>query len=90
MRELIQGAGARGLKRMEGFVLAENSRMLGLARRLDFTVKTDPHDATVMIVPTVAFKKQIIASTLLQYHRPDGRRRLTRRAPGAPYRWLSR
>ena len=28
MRALIQGAGARGLKRMEGFVLAENDRML--------------------------------------------------------------
>ena len=50
MRTLIQGAGARGLKRMEGFVLAENSRMLALARRLGFTVQTDPQDATVMIV----------------------------------------
>jgi hypothetical protein len=35
---------------MEGFVLAENTRMLGLARRLGFTVQTDPNDATVMIV----------------------------------------
>jgi RimJ/RimL family protein N-acetyltransferase len=50
MRALIQGAGVRGLKRMEGFVLAENDRMLALARRLGFTVQTDPHDATVMIV----------------------------------------
>ena len=50
LRALIQGAGARGLKRMEGFVLAENDRMLALARRLGFTVQTDPHDATVMIV----------------------------------------
>jgi acetyltransferase len=50
MRALIEGAGARGLKRMEGFVLAGNDRMLALARRLGFTVKTDPHDATVMIV----------------------------------------
>ena len=50
MRELIQGAGARGLTRMEGFVLAENDRMLALARRLGFTVQTDPGDATVMIV----------------------------------------
>jgi RimJ/RimL family protein N-acetyltransferase len=50
MRALIQGAGARGLKRMEGFVLAENDRMLALARRLGFTVQTDPRDATVMIV----------------------------------------
>jgi len=50
MRALIQGAGVRGLKRMEGFVLAENDRMLALARRLGFTVQTDPQDATVMIV----------------------------------------
>ena len=35
---------------MEGFVLAENTRMLALARRLGFTVQTDPGDATVMIV----------------------------------------
>ena len=50
LRALIQGASARGLTRMEGFVLAENIRMLGLARRLGFTVQTDPDDATVMIV----------------------------------------
>jgi hypothetical protein len=30
--------------------LAENDRMLALARRLGFTVQTDPRDATVMIV----------------------------------------
>jgi RimJ/RimL family protein N-acetyltransferase len=50
MRALIQGACARGLTHMEGFVLAENTRMLALARRLGFTVQTDPGDATVMIV----------------------------------------
>jgi GNAT superfamily N-acetyltransferase len=50
MRELIQAARERGLKHMEGFVLASNTRMLDLARRLGFTVTTDPHDPTVMIV----------------------------------------
>ncbi len=50
MRELIQVARARGLKHMEGFVLAGNSGMLNLARRLGFTVTTDPDDATVKIV----------------------------------------
>jgi acetyltransferase len=50
LRALIQGAGARGLTHMEGFVLAENARMLALARRLGFTVQPDPQDATVMIV----------------------------------------
>ena len=50
MRELIQGARVRGLKHMEGFVLAGNSGMLNLARRLGFTVNTDPNDAMVKIV----------------------------------------
>jgi RimJ/RimL family protein N-acetyltransferase len=50
MRELIEGARARGLRQMEGFVLASNSSMLALARRLGFTVKRDPDDQAVMIV----------------------------------------
>jgi acetyltransferase len=50
MRELIEAARARGLRHMEGFVLAGNAGMLDLARRLGFTVKADPHDQTVTIV----------------------------------------
>jgi RimJ/RimL family protein N-acetyltransferase len=50
MRELIRAARARGLKHMEGFVLAQNSGMLNLARRLGFTARTAPDDATVKIV----------------------------------------
>jgi len=50
MRELIQAARVRGITHMEGFVLAGNSRMLNLARRLGFSVDTDPEDATVKIV----------------------------------------
>ena len=50
MRELVQNARVRGLKLMEGFVLAGNSRMLDLARRLGFTVVTDPNDMMVKIV----------------------------------------
>jgi RimJ/RimL family protein N-acetyltransferase len=50
MRELIQGARLRGVKHMEGFVLARNSGMLNVARRLGFTVHADPNDATVKIV----------------------------------------
>ena len=38
MRALIRDARARGLKRMEGYVLAENTPMLDLARRLGFEV----------------------------------------------------
>jgi GNAT superfamily N-acetyltransferase len=48
--ELIEAARTRGLKHMEGYVLAGNTGMLNLARRLGFSVKTDPHDATVAIV----------------------------------------
>jgi GNAT superfamily N-acetyltransferase len=50
MRELIEAARARGLKHMEGFVLANNAGMIDLARRLGFTVSSDPHDRTVAIV----------------------------------------
>jgi GNAT superfamily N-acetyltransferase len=50
VRELIEAARARGLKHMEGFVLAGNGGMLNLARRLGFTIKTDPRDPTVAIV----------------------------------------
>jgi len=50
MRELIEAARERGLRRMEGFVLAGNTGMLDLARRLGFTVITDPHDVTVKVV----------------------------------------
>ena len=50
LRELIAIARARGLERMEGFVLAGNSPMLGLARRLGFTLRADPRDPTVVVV----------------------------------------
>lgn len=50
MRELIAAAGARGLQRMEGFVLASNGSMLGLARRLGFRLHADPRDPTVVVV----------------------------------------
>ena len=50
MRELIQIARLRGLRHMEGFVLAGNSSMLNVARRLGFTVNADPNDAMVKIV----------------------------------------
>jgi GNAT superfamily N-acetyltransferase len=50
LRELIQAARRRGLKQMEGFVLAGHSRMLDLPRRLGFTVDTDPDDVRVKIV----------------------------------------
>ena len=50
MRELIQIARLRGLRHMDGFVLAGNSSMLNLAHRLGFTANADPNDAMVKIV----------------------------------------
>ena len=44
---LIDAARNRGLKLMEGFVLAENQPMLRLAKRLGFTIAPDPEDRTV-------------------------------------------
>jgi len=46
---LIESAGKRGLQEMEGFVLAANQSMLGLARRLGFTITLDPDDPAVRI-----------------------------------------
>lgn len=49
MRTLIDAARRRGLREMEGFVLADNKSMLGLARRLGFTVTRDPEDGAIRI-----------------------------------------
>jgi len=46
---LIKSARARGLKEMEGFVLAMNQPMLRLARRLGFSIAADPEDGAVRI-----------------------------------------
>jgi RimJ/RimL family protein N-acetyltransferase len=49
MTALIDSATRRGLKEMEGFVLAANQPMLGLARRLGFTIARDPDDPAVRL-----------------------------------------
>lgn len=49
MRALIDEARRRGLKQMEGFVLAENQPMLRLARRLGFSISSEPGDPSVRI-----------------------------------------
>jgi len=46
---LIDEAKRRRVKDMEGFVLSENQPMLRLAKRLGFSVKLDPEDASVRI-----------------------------------------
>jgi acetyltransferase len=49
MNKLIDAARQRGLKVMEGFVLAENQPMLRLARRLGFSVEPDPDDPALRV-----------------------------------------
>jgi acetyltransferase len=49
MTSLIDLAKRRGLKTMEGFVLADNASMLGLARRVGFGIARDPDDASIRI-----------------------------------------
>lgn len=50
MRALIKDAHTRGLKRMEGYVLAENRPMLDLARRLGFEVGPSDEGPSVKLV----------------------------------------
>jgi GNAT superfamily N-acetyltransferase len=50
MRALIGDARARGLKRMEGYVLAQNRPMLDLARRLNFEVGPSDDGPSVKLV----------------------------------------
>jgi GNAT superfamily N-acetyltransferase len=47
LEALIDSARARGFEQMEGYILAANSSMLGLARRLGFTPVEYPEDPTV-------------------------------------------
>ena len=49
MIELIDEARRRGLAAMEGFVLSQNRAMLGLAKRLGFSIAYEPDDASVRI-----------------------------------------
>ena len=47
---LVQSARDRGFQRMEGYVLATNTRMLGLAKRLGFTEMASDEGPTVRLV----------------------------------------
>ena len=46
---LIEAAKQRGLKEMEGFVLAANKSMLGLAARVGFSISVDPDDRSIRL-----------------------------------------
>jgi acetyltransferase len=47
MRAIVAAARAKGLRTIEGHVLATNTRMLALMRRLGFEVKSDREDPTM-------------------------------------------
>jgi acetyltransferase len=49
MRAIIDAAGRRGLKEMEGFVLSVNQPMLRLASRMGFELSRDPEDPSVRL-----------------------------------------
>ena len=50
LEALMRTACARGLERMEGYILATNMRMLGLAKRLGFAEMESPEGPTVRMV----------------------------------------
>ena len=50
MQALIDVARERGLKHMEGMVLAENRKMQKMMRKLGFSVRIDPDDAAMVLV----------------------------------------
>jgi acetyltransferase len=50
MRAIVEAARAKGLKRIEGYVLAANAKMLGLMSYLGFSIQTDREDPTMKIV----------------------------------------
>jgi acetyltransferase len=49
MKALIEESARRGLKEMEGFVLAQNQSMLRLARKLGFHIASEPGDPSVRV-----------------------------------------
>lgn len=50
LESLMHAARVRGMQRMEGYILASNSRMLGLAKRLGFAEVASPEGPTVRLV----------------------------------------
>lgn len=50
LEALIREARSRGFERMEGYILASNARMLGLAKRLGFARAESPEGPTVLLM----------------------------------------
>ena len=55
---LVEFAKADGIGRIEGFVLAENIRMLDMCRQMGFTVASHPDEPGVMLVRLQLRKKK--------------------------------
>jgi acetyltransferase len=49
MLTLIDAARARGMQRMEAFILSTNDKMIKFARQLGFTVRRDPDDPGMVV-----------------------------------------
>ena len=49
MLTLIDAARARGMQRMEAFILASNDKMIKFAKQLGFSVHRDPDDAGMVV-----------------------------------------
>jgi acetyltransferase len=62
MEQLIGAARRRGLAEMCGYVLAENRAMLGLAKRLGFSIKAMPGDFSVRVC-TLALDDKAVPRT---------------------------
>ena len=50
LEEIVECCRRRGIREIWGEVLRENAPMLGLARKLGFSIKTDPDDPSAMVV----------------------------------------
>ena len=50
MASIVEVARAKGVARIEGFVLAANTRMLALMRAIGFRDRVDPDDPAMRIV----------------------------------------
>jgi len=57
MAALIDAARAKGFKLMTGEILADNHNMLGLARKLGFTVTRNPEDMSILLA-----RKELVES----------------------------
>ena len=49
MLTLIDAARARGMQRMEAFILASNDKMIKFAKQLGFAVHRDPDDPGMVV-----------------------------------------